>query len=97
MLSSAFFPSWAFGDKAEVHIYENYTPSRLPHCFCHHSAVILCMGPLHVCAKYLEPLCFDIHVLVCVFSPYVSHVEFLAYYGFPSDALDHKPILLTNF
>jgi hypothetical protein len=34
------------------------------------------MDPLDLCAKYLEPLCFNMHVLLCGFSPFGSHVEF---------------------
>jgi hypothetical protein len=32
------------------------------------------MGPLLVCPKYLEPLCFNMHVLLCGFLPYGSDV-----------------------
>ena len=60
----------------QVHTFENYAPSWIHQRFCHRCSVILCMGPLLVCPKYLELLCFNMHVLLCGCLPYGSDVEF---------------------
>ena len=56
-----FSPWGSLGLGRELH--ENYTPTQIHQRFCHHYADISCIGPRHVCAKYLESLRFDMHTL----------------------------------
>ena len=59
--SLLFFSPWGSLELGrEVHTLGNY---QIHQRFCHHYADISCIGPRHVCAKYLEPLRFDMHTL----------------------------------